>query len=50
MIQFGREYCTATNPSCLEGLDACPMADLCDRVGVDVSSKTVTDPADAVDS
>lgn len=50
MIQFGREYCTATNPSCLAGLDACPMADLCDRVGVDVSSKTVTDPADAVES
>lgn len=34
-IQFGREYCTAREPACLEGVEACPLADCCDRVGVD---------------
>lgn len=46
-IQFGREYCTSTNPACLEGAEACPLSDLCDRVGVDVDAKTVLDPAEA---
>ena len=46
-IQFGREYCSATAPACLEGPDACPFADLCDRVGVDPVDGTVIDPADA---
>ncbi|WP_132057485.1 endonuclease III domain-containing protein [Halorussus amylolyticus] len=46
-IQFGREYCTARKPACLDGVEGCPMSDLCDRVGVDVESGTVTDPADA---
>lgn len=43
-IQFGREYCTAQTPRCLDGLDACPLSDLCDRVGVDEAG--VVDPAD----
>lgn len=33
-IQFGREYCTARNPVCLEEGSECPLLDLCDRVGV----------------
>ena len=49
MIQFGREYCSARTPACLDGPEACPLADLCDRVGVDPVSATVVDPADAVD-
>ena len=44
MIQFGREYCAARKPACLDGLDACPLADLCDRVGVDHESGQVLDP------
>ncbi|NEU57634.1 endonuclease III [Halorussus sp. MSC15.2] len=46
-IQFGREYCSARKPACLDGLDECPMSDLCDRVGVDTESDSVVDPADA---
>ena len=46
-IQFGREYCTARDPACLEGPEACPLFDRCDRVGVDLESGTVSDPADA---
>lgn len=46
-IQFGREYCSSRKPACLDGLDECPMSDLCDRVGVDVESGEVVDPADA---
>jgi endonuclease-3 len=45
-IQFGREYCSARKPACLEGTDECPMSDLCDRVGVDVETGTVVDPAE----
>jgi endonuclease-3 len=44
-IQFGREYCSARNPACLDGPEACPLFDLCDRVGVDVRDGTVVDPA-----
>ncbi|WP_336025477.1 endonuclease III domain-containing protein [Halobellus salinisoli] len=47
MIQFGREYCTARKPACLDGPEACPLYDLCDRVGVDEVDETVVDPADA---
>ncbi|MFB6142649.1 MAG: endonuclease III [Halorientalis sp.] len=47
MIQFGREYCTARKPACLDGPEACPLADLCDQVGVDPASGEVVDPADA---
>jgi len=46
-IQFGREYCSARTPACLEGPEACPLADLCDRVGVDPETGEVIDPADA---
>ena len=46
-IQFGREYCSARKPACLDGPEACPLYDLCDRVGVDPESGEVVDPADA---
>jgi endonuclease-3 len=46
-IQFGREYCSARKPACLDGPEACPLFDLCDRVGVDAESGEVVDPADA---
>ena len=49
MIQFGREYCTARSPACLDDPAACPMADLCDRVGVYPETGEVVDPADAPD-
>lgn len=45
-IQFGREYCTARRPCCLDGPDACPVGDLCERVGVDPATDAVVDPAD----
>jgi endonuclease-3 len=47
MIQFGREHCSARKPACLEGPEACPLYELCDRVGVDEVDETVQDPADA---
>jgi len=48
MIQFGREFCTARKPACLDGPEACPLADLCDQVGVDPLSGDVVDSADSV--
>lgn len=48
MIQFGREYCTARRPACLSGSDACPLYDLCDRRGIDVTEGTTTDPRNTV--
>ncbi|MFB6107457.1 MAG: endonuclease III [Haloplanus sp.] len=45
-IQFGRDYCKARKPACLDGLDACPLADLCDRVGVSPETGEVRDPAE----
>ena len=48
MIQFGREYCTARNPACLDDPEACPLATLCDQVGVDPYEGTVVDPSDTV--
>jgi endonuclease-3 len=50
MIQFGREYCTARKPACLDGPEACPLYDYCDRVGVDEVDETVVDPAESVAS
>ncbi|AGB16503.1 putative endoIII-related endonuclease [Halovivax ruber XH-70] len=47
MIQFGREYCTARKPACLDGTEACPLAGECDRVGVDIEAQSVVDPAEA---
>ncbi len=49
MIQFGREFCKARKPACLDGSEACPMADVCDMVGVDAAAQSVTDPAAAAD-
>jgi endonuclease-3 len=48
MIQFGREYCTARKPACLDGPEACPLYDLCDRVGVSPETGEVVDPAETV--
>jgi len=45
MIQFGRECCTARKPACLDGPEACPLYDYCDRVGVDELADEVVDPA-----
>ncbi len=47
MIQFGREYCSARKPACLDDPEACPLADLCDRVGVTPATGEVVDPAEA---
>ncbi|MCF2164124.1 endonuclease III domain-containing protein [Halobacterium salinarum] len=47
MIQFGREYCTARDPACIDDPAACPLAEHCDRVGVDAATGAVVDPADA---
>jgi endonuclease-3 len=46
MIQFGREYCTARKPACLDGPEACPLVDQCEQVGIDEISETVVDPAE----
>ena len=46
-IQFGREYCSARSPACLEDPEACPMADLCEQVGVYPATGEVVDPAEA---
>jgi endonuclease-3 len=44
-IQFGREYCTARKPACLDDPDGCPMADRCEQVGVYPDVGEVVDPA-----
>jgi endonuclease-3 len=46
-IQFGRDYCTARRPACLDDPDACPLGDVCDQVGVYPATGEVVDPADA---
>ena len=46
-IQFGREFCTARSPACLDDPEACPMADRCDQIGVYPETGDVVDPADA---
>lgn len=48
MIQFGREYCSARKPACLDGPEACPLYDLCDRVGIDELDGEVVDPSEMV--
>ena len=45
-IQFGREYCSARKPACLDGPEACPLYELCERVGVDDVTGAVVDPAE----
>jgi len=47
MIQFGREYCKARKPACLDDPEACPLADRCDQVGVYPATDEVVDPSDA---
>ncbi|EMA37595.1 endonuclease III domain-containing protein [Halobiforma nitratireducens] len=47
-IQFGREYCTARKPACLDGPESCPLFDLCDRVGVNLETGEVVDPSEDV--
>jgi endonuclease-3 len=47
MIQFGREYCKARKPACLDDPEACPLADRCDQVGVYPETGEVLDPANA---
>ncbi len=49
MIQFGREYCKARKPACLDDPEACPMADCCDQVGVYPETDEVVDPAEAAE-
>lgn len=46
-IQFGREFCSARKPACLDDPEACPMADLCEQVGVYPESGEVVDPVGA---
>jgi len=46
-IQFGREYCSARKPACLDDPEACPLGDMCEQVGVVPDSGEVIDPADA---
>lgn len=48
MIQFGREYCTALDPVCLDDPDSCPLGDLCSQVGVYPESTDVIDPAETI--
>jgi endonuclease-3 len=47
MIQFGRDYCTARAPACLDDPDACPLADHCEQVGVYPATGEVVDPSEA---
>jgi len=49
MIQFGREFCSARKPACLDDPEACPLADVCDQVGVYPETGEVVDPAEAGD-
>ena len=46
-IQFGRDTCSARKPACLDDPEACPLADLCDQVGVGQTAGTVVDPSEA---
>jgi endonuclease III len=48
-IQFGREYCTARKPACLDDPDACPMGDICEQVGVYPDTGEVVDPAETLE-
>jgi len=49
MIQFGREYCSARKPACLDDPEACPLADQCEQVGVSPATGEVVDPKEAVE-
>lgn len=39
-IQFGREYCSARKPVCVDDPSACPLSDLCEQVGVETDRTT----------
>lgn len=45
-IQFGREYCSARNPACLDETRTCPMRDLCDQVGIQHETGSAEDPSE----
>jgi endonuclease-3 len=47
MIQFGREYCSARQPACLDGPEACPLSEHCEQVGVGHETGEAVDPAEA---
>ncbi|MFB6185898.1 MAG: endonuclease III [Halobacteriaceae archaeon] len=47
-IEFGREYCTAQAPVCLDGIDNCPLAELCDRVGINIEENEVMEPSEII--
>jgi endonuclease-3 len=49
MIQFGREYCSARDPACLDDSEACPLIGLCDQVGIDTVEGTAVDPGETVE-
>lgn len=49
MIQFGREYCDARQPACLDDPEACPLAALCDQVGVSPETDEVVDPGEVAE-
>ena len=46
MIQFGRDYCRAQQPACLDDPEACPLVDICDQVGVNTATGSVVDPSE----
>jgi len=46
IIQFGREYCSARKPACLDDPDACPLAGHCDQIGVYPAADDVVDPSE----
>jgi endonuclease-3 len=50
MIQFGREFCSARKPACLDDPEACPLADLCDQVGVTPADGDVVDPVETLEA
>jgi endonuclease-3 len=49
MIQFGRDYCTARKPVCLDDPEACPLAGQCEQVGVYPASGEVVDPGEVAE-
>ncbi len=48
MIQFGREYCRAQNPACLDDPEACPLVEICNQVGIEQAKSEAVDPAKTI--
>jgi len=46
---FGREYCTARDPACLDDPEACPLVGLCEQVGIDPVAGEAVDPSETVE-